>query len=140
MKGLRSDCPISFGLEIFGDQWSLLILRDIVFYDKSTYGEFRRSAEGISTNILADRLSKLCNAGLLAKSPLPHDARAFAYKLTAQGRALVPALYELMLWGIDHGAPPKELRTWAVQVRKNKKRAIAQKIWALSASDAGSTA
>ncbi|MES2797610.1 MAG: winged helix-turn-helix transcriptional regulator, partial [Bacteroidota bacterium] len=59
MSKMRSECPISCSLEIFGDKWSLLIIRDLMFYQKSTYGDFLKSAEGIATNILAARLQAL---------------------------------------------------------------------------------
>src|SRR6266516_2955941 len=63
----RSDCPINFALELFGDPWSLLIIRDIVYFGKKTYGEFLASEEGMATNILASRLAHLEHQGLLVK-------------------------------------------------------------------------
>lgn len=121
---MRSSCPINYSLETFGDQWSLLIIRDIVFNGKSTYGAFLQSAEGISTNILANRLAKLCAAGLIVKQTNPDDARTPIYRLTVKGRALVPVLLELILWGVDQGRSSEPLRDWARAIRADKDAAI----------------
>src|SRR5436190_18031724 len=88
----RSDCPISFALEVFGDTWSLLIIRDIIYFGKKTYGEFLASDEGIARNILADRLVRLQQKGLLAKRPHPLDGRKDIYELTDAGLDLIPVL------------------------------------------------
>lgn len=95
---LRSNCPVNFGLENFGDKWSLLIIRDIVFWGKKTYGEFLRSDEGIATNILAARLAQLEREGILSKTPHPDDKRKEIYSLTGKGMELIPLLVEIVAW------------------------------------------
>lgn len=105
----RSDCPISFALDIFGDKWSLLVIRDLMFRGKSSYGEFLSSEEGMATNILADRLSILERAGITQKSSSKQDKRKEIYKLTAKGIDLLPILVEIVLWSAKYdpntGAP-----------------------------------
>lgn len=98
---LRSDCPINFSLETFGDAWSLLILRDIAYFGKKTYGEFLDSKEGIARNILAARLVQLKQNGLITKNPHP-DKRKDTYELTDKGLDLIPILFDLAQWGMDH--------------------------------------
>src|SRR5260370_15357176 len=91
----RSDCPINFALELFGDPWSLLIIRDIVYFGKNTYGEFLASAEGMATNILASRLARLEQAGILVKLPSPFDKRKEEDVLTEQDLDLIALLTEM---------------------------------------------
>ena len=91
----RSDCPISFALETFGDMWSLLIVRDIIYFGKKTYGEFLESDEGIATNIQASRLAQLVQTGILEKKPHATDKRKEVYALTEKGLDLIPILLEL---------------------------------------------
>lgn len=97
-SSLRSNCPVNFGLENFGDKWSLLIIRDIVFWGKKTYGEFLKSDEGIATNILAARLASLVKEGILRKEPHPADKRTDVYSLTEKGLELIPLLVEIVAW------------------------------------------
>jgi DNA-binding HxlR family transcriptional regulator len=94
----RSHCPISFALDIFGDKWTLLIVRDIAYAGKRTYGEFMKSDERIATNILADRLTKLECQGIIVKAPDPKDKRREIFSLTEQGLALIPLLLDLQSW------------------------------------------
>jgi len=94
----RSDCPISSGLDIFGDRWSLLVIRDLLFKGKTRYGEFLDSEEGVSTNILADRLRTLQMHGLIDKRVDPANRSKFVYSLTPKGRDLAPMLVEMILW------------------------------------------
>jgi len=110
----RSDCPINFALEIFGDTWSLLIIRDIVYFGKKTYGEFLASEEGIATNILALRLAHLEQQGILEKQPHDADKRKERYVLTEKGLNLIPVLVEMGNWSAVYdpqtAAPPTGLR------------------------------
>ncbi|MET0962440.1 MAG: helix-turn-helix domain-containing protein [Noviherbaspirillum sp.] len=85
-------------METFGDAWSLLIVRDIVFWGKRTYKEFLASGEGISTNVLAARLAHLEARGILARSPHPADRRRELYTLTESGLGLIPVLLEMSGW------------------------------------------
>jgi DNA-binding HxlR family transcriptional regulator len=105
----RSDCPISFALDLFGDKWSLLVMRDLLFRKKSHYREFFASEEGIATNILADRLARLEAAGLVEKTDDDPRSGKQAYVATSKGKDLIPLLLEMMLWSAEHephtGAP-----------------------------------
>ncbi|MEM8659259.1 MAG: helix-turn-helix domain-containing protein [Pseudomonadota bacterium] len=93
-------CPTSLALDLFGDRWTLLVIRDLMFLGKCRYGEFLASPEGISTNILADRLKKLLQQGLIEKFPDPDSARTAVYLLTESGLGLYPIMLEIMRWGI----------------------------------------
>lgn len=100
---MRSHCAVNYGVEIFGDRWSLLIIRDIVFVGKKTYGEFRKSEEGIATNVLALRLAFLEEQGILARTPSP-DGRKDFYTLTEKGLDLIPIVLNIVLWSAQHDA------------------------------------
>lgn len=100
-KPLRSHCPVNFGLEAIGDRWTLLILRDIVFRGKRTYGEFLKSEEGFATNILAARLSHLEEEGILRREDAP-DGRKDIFTLTDKGLDLIPLLFEMVLWSAKY--------------------------------------
>lgn len=107
----RSHCPINFGLELFGDGWTLLVLRDLLIRGKSGFGDFRASDERIASNILADRLKKLEAAGLVSCGADPADRRRTLYRPTEAARALLPVLVEMAYWGARHDpdteAPPE---------------------------------
>jgi DNA-binding HxlR family transcriptional regulator len=98
----RSGCPVSISLEILGDRWSLLIIRDLMVRGYQTFKEFQESGDGIATNILADRLRKLEAAGILASEIEETDARRSNYRLTAKGIDLAPVLLDLLIWGARH--------------------------------------
>ncbi len=107
----RSPCPISLWLDLLGDKWSLLIIRDLIFAHKKTYGEFLSSAENISTNILADRLKKLETEGFITKSVDPENKSKNIYCLSAKGLDLLPMLLEMISWTskyIKGAGTPKE--------------------------------
>ena len=91
-------CPVAFALDIFGDRWSLLIVRDLLLRGNESYGEFLESGEGIATNVLADRLKILAAAGIIIKSSDPNNRRRNIYKLTQKGLELAPALIEIIRW------------------------------------------
>ena len=93
-----SGCAIAFGLDIFGDRWSLLIIRDMMLYGKKTYGDFLEADEGISTNILAARLKQFEANGIVEKTRDPESGRSYLYHLTAKGRDLAPIVLEIVLW------------------------------------------
>ena len=113
----RSKCPISFGLDIFGDKWTLLVLRDLIMWKKTTFQELKNSAEGIATNILSDRLRKLESYGIIQREIDPDDGRRVIYRVTEKGVDLVPALLEIGAWGARHdkdtGMSRKNLHTFA---------------------------
>ena len=95
----RSGCPINLAVEVLGDRWSLLILRDMIFAGKRSYNQLLDSDERIATNILRDRLNFLVGSGLLTKLPDPDQPRRKIYGLTARSIALVPLLVHLGSWG-----------------------------------------
>lgn len=94
----RSNCPISSSLDIFGDKWSLLIIRDMMFFNKSTYGEFLKSDEKIATNILASRLQALEENKLIVKLQHPESKAKVLYRLTQKGIDLLPMIVEIHFW------------------------------------------
>lgn len=98
----KSHCPVNFALETFGDTWSLLIVRDIVFWGKRSYGEFLDSGEGIATNVLAARLAHLEQRGILSKGPHESDRRKEVYTLTEKGLDLIPILLEMSGWSAQY--------------------------------------
>jgi len=98
----RSGCPVSVALELLGDRWSLLIVRDLMIRGYRTFKQFENSGEGVATNILADRLEKLERAGVIAVEKDPSDGRKLKYQLTQKGIDLAPVLLELLIWGARH--------------------------------------
>jgi DNA-binding HxlR family transcriptional regulator len=109
----RSGCPISISLEIFGDRWSLLIVRDLMFKEARTFGDFANAGESIATNILADRLERLATAGIIQHSSDSTDGRRITYSLTQKGMDLAPVLVEMVCWAARHedtDAPAEMLR------------------------------
>ena len=100
----RSGCPVSISLEMLGDRWSLLIIRDMMVRGYRTFGEFQHSGEGIATNILAGRLRRLEAAELVSAEPAAEDGRSIHYRLTEKGIALAPVLLELLIWASRHEA------------------------------------
>ena len=119
-KAHRSLCPINLTLEAIGDSWTLLIIRDLMLRGHTGYQAFLRSEEKIATNILADRLLKLEQNGLVSKSADPADARKFIYALTEKGAELAPLIVELALFSLKHEKRvdmPKEV---VADMHKNK--------------------
>jgi DNA-binding HxlR family transcriptional regulator len=98
----RSGCPLSTSLDIFGDRWSLLIVRDMMVRGYRTFKEFQTAGEGIATNILSDRLEKLQAVGILCTEPDPEDGRKIHYRLTEKGIDLAAVLLEIVVWGAQH--------------------------------------
>ena len=94
----RSECPLSCSLDIFGDRWSLLILRDMIFEKKNTFKDFILSEEKIASNILASRLKNLEKFGLISKNSSLKNKKTKIYKLTDSGLGLIPALLEIVIW------------------------------------------
>lgn len=95
----RSPCAISNVLDIFGDKWTLLVVRDLAFYGKHEYKEFLASPEGIATNILANRLKRLLYLGIIKEIAHPDNRSRKLYYLTGAGKDLLPILKEMLLWG-----------------------------------------
>ncbi len=120
----RSSCPFCYSLDIFGDKWSLLIIRDLVFFEKNTYGDFLKSPEGIATNILASRLLQLEENGIIEKSEHPNSKSKYLYKLTSKGINLVPLLIEIYLWAAQYQPLPDFLKEKFNSFEQDKEQAI----------------
>jgi DNA-binding HxlR family transcriptional regulator len=120
----RSDCPINFALEIFGDPWSLLIIRDIVYFGKKTYGEFLASEEGMATNILASRLAHLEQQGILVKQLSEKDKRKEEYVLTEKGLDLIPVLVEMANWSSEHDPYTAAPAAWIALMKADREKMI----------------
>lgn len=98
----RSECPIAYGLDFFGDRWSLLIVRDIAIFGRRHYGQFEAAGEGIATNILASRLKRLVQDGIVEKLSDPEHRSKRIYRLTPKGIDLLPIIVEIILWSARH--------------------------------------
>lgn len=119
----RSGCPLNASVEMLGDRWSLLIIRDMMLRGSGTYKEFLECYEGIATNILADRLRKLVAYGIIATEPDPSDGRKVIYLLTAKGIDLAPVLTEMVLWAAAHEETGNQ--PLIQQMRKDKEKFLA---------------
>jgi DNA-binding HxlR family transcriptional regulator len=108
MKATRSGCPINLSLEIFGDRWTLIVLRDIIFTGARHFRELLHGPERISSNILADRLDLLVAQGLLTRADDPSHKQKVIYSLTEQAIDLVPVFGQLSAWGIRYLPVPEE--------------------------------
>ena len=116
----RSECPISTALDIFGDKWSLLIIRDMMFKGKNTYGDFLTGGEGIATNTLADRLVMLECADIISRQKHPESKAKILYKLTPKGIALIPVLVEIIAWSEKFHLVHPQAKEFARQIEKDK--------------------
>ena len=131
-------CPISSALDILGDKWTLLIIRDLMFAGKRTYGEFLQSEEKIATNILANRLLILEEAGIVEKKAFPGNRVKNLYQLTSKGIDLMPTLFEIIVWGDKYFEIPERVHRLAGEIRKNKGRIIKEISKRLAAGDGAS--
>lgn len=122
----RSDCPIHFSLEIFGDRWTLLVVRDLMFKGRTTYGEFLAGGEQIATNVLADRLKRLAEAGLVTRSPDPHHGNRVHYRLTDKGLGLMPMLVEMIAWGARHDPQTAASEAFVARVHSDREALLAE--------------
>jgi DNA-binding HxlR family transcriptional regulator len=116
----RSDCPVSCSLDIWGDKWSLLIVRDLMFSKQCTYGDFLKSGERIATNILATRLQTLEENGIITKSDHPDSKAKVLYKLTEKGIDLLPVMIEINLWAEKYFTIPAERKAMLKEVKNDK--------------------
>lgn len=108
----KSRCPINFTMEIFGDTWSMLIVRDMAALGKQTFGEFLKSAERIGPSVLADRLAHLERKGIISKKASETDKRKMIYSLTERGLDVLPMLYEIAVFGSRHSPDPDAPDAW----------------------------
>jgi DNA-binding HxlR family transcriptional regulator len=126
----RSGCPLNASVEMLGDRWSLLIIRDMMLQGAQTYKEFLKCYEGIATNILADRLRKLLAYGIIAAEPDPKDARKVTYLLTRKGIDLAPVLTEMVLWAAAHEDTGNQALVRQMRAGKEKFLAGVRQRWA----------
>ena len=126
----RSGCPLNATVEMLGDRWSLLIIRDMMLQGSRTYKEFLGCYEGIATNILADRLRKLQAYGIIVARPDPKDARKVIYSLTSKGIDLAPVLTEMVLWAAAHEDTGNQALVRQMKEDKEKFLAGVRQRWA----------
>ena len=126
----RSGCPLNASVEILGDRWSLLIIRDMMLRGFRTYKEFLESYERIATNILADRLRKLIAHGIITTQKNPSDGRKVIYSLTPKGIDLAPVLTEMVLWAAAHEDTGNQALVRQIQKDKEKFLNAARQRWA----------
>lgn len=107
--GHRSYCPINLSLEIFGDRWTLLVLRDMMFGNKRHFRDFLQSDELIASNVLADRLKLLLENGIVTKADDPTHKQKAVYSLTEKGIELLPIIVQIGAWGSRHVPAAKKL-------------------------------
>jgi DNA-binding HxlR family transcriptional regulator len=134
----RSGCPLNASVEILGDRWSLLIIRDMMLRGFRSYKEFLESYEGIATNILADRLRKLIAHGIITSEREPSDGRKSIYLLTAKGIDLAPVLTEMVLWAAGHEDTGNQALVRQIQKDKELFLAGVRQRWAEKTRTAGS--
>jgi DNA-binding HxlR family transcriptional regulator len=125
---MRSDCPVSCSLDIWGDKWSLLIIRDLMYAKQCTYGDFLKSPEGIATNILASRLLALEENGVIEKLSHPDSKAKVLYKLTPKGIDLLPLLIEIGIWAEKYYEIDKVKKAEIKEGKKNKEEYIKAKM------------
>jgi DNA-binding HxlR family transcriptional regulator len=116
----RSECPISSSLDVWGDKWTLLIIRDLMEAKSCTYGDFLKSPEGIATNILAARLRAMEGNGIVVKLEHPDSKAKVLYKLTQKGIDLLPILIEINIWAEKYFPLPEERQAMLREVKKDK--------------------
>ncbi|MEM7046881.1 MAG: helix-turn-helix domain-containing protein [Pseudomonadota bacterium] len=119
----RTRCPVACALDLIGDRWSLLIIRDLMFYGRHEYKDLLAAGENISSNTLSQRLARLTRAGLITSGPHPDSKRRKLYDLTLRGKQLAPSMVALIAWADQHLAPdiPKAQR---VLLRQNPQAVI----------------
>jgi DNA-binding HxlR family transcriptional regulator len=121
----RSGCPVNICLEVFGDRWSLLIVRDLMVRGYHTFKEFQESGEGIASNILADRLQRLEASGIITAEAERTDGRRVNYWLTQKGIDLAPVLLDLLIWGARH-EPGDASCALILKMEKNREEILAE--------------
>jgi DNA-binding HxlR family transcriptional regulator len=129
----RSGCPLNASVEMLGDRWSLLIIRDMMLRGFCSYKEFIESYEGIATNILADRLRKLQAYGIITTEHDPSDGRKLIYRLTAKGVDLAPVMAEMVLWAAAHEQTENQALVQELRTNKDELMAAIRERWAAKA-------
>jgi DNA-binding HxlR family transcriptional regulator len=118
----RSDCPVHYALEVFGDAWSLLIIRDLMFKGRTTYTDLLRAEEGIATNILADRLVRLEEDGVIEKDASSAGRGSGRYRLTAKGIDLLPVMLDIIDWSAKYDTRTAADRNFVRRLRLDRRR------------------
>jgi DNA-binding HxlR family transcriptional regulator len=121
----KSDCPVHFGLEVFGDPWTLLIVRDLMFKGRAAYTEFLRAEEGIATNILADRLVRLEADGIIEKEGSGGAGQSGRYRLADKGIDLLPIMLEIIGWSAKYDPRTAADRRFVRRLRTDKEGLMA---------------
>ena len=124
MSKKRSDCPISCSLEMWGDKWSLLIIRDLMLKKECTYGDFLKADEKIATNILASKLQNLLDNRIIDKKDHPDSKLKILYFLTQKGIDLIPVIVEINLWGDQYLTIPDDRKKLLEEIKKDKENFI----------------
>src|SRR5690349_3650597 len=123
-RNRQSDCPINYALEIIGNRWAFLVLRDIIYYGKHTYNEFLASAEHVTTRMLADRLDDLEREEMIQKTRSETDRRKEIYSLTGKGLDMLPLLVELNTWGLKYDTDTTIDQTLEKYLRNDRARVL----------------
>jgi DNA-binding HxlR family transcriptional regulator len=131
-KRRLSGCPIDYALDFFGDRWTLLVIRDLLFARKRHFKELMESPERIASNILTARLKKLEERGLIARCPDPHNRTQVIYSLTEKGRDLTPVLVEMIRWGGQHDPNSLCPKSLVARLTRDNDRLIADMRAAMS--------
>jgi DNA-binding HxlR family transcriptional regulator len=121
----KSDCPIHFALEVFGDPWSLLLIRDLMFEGRTRYTDFLHAEERIATNVLADRLARLEQDGVVEKRASLRGASG-TYRLTSKGLDLLPILLEIIGWSAKHDPKTAADRNFVRRLRLDRQQLEAE--------------
>lgn len=132
----QSGCPIAFTLDVIGDKWSFIIIRDMIFRKRRYFSEFLEAKENIATNILADRLKKLEENGIITKTKDPNHQKKYIYRITPKGIDLIPMILEFILWGTENDPQTITPEKLYKRLYSNKQKFADEVIEAMS-SEAG---
>jgi DNA-binding HxlR family transcriptional regulator len=122
----RSDCPTGFALDLFGDRWTLLVVRDLMFNGRRRFGEFRDAGEGIATNVLSERLSRLEECGIVVSERDPENHRSKLYRLTEKGIDLLPLMVEMIVWSAKHDPDTAATRAFVRRAKRDREGMLAE--------------
>lgn len=126
LKDRRSACPIAYALDLFGDRWTLLVLRDLIFGRKRYFQDFIASGEGIATNVLSDRLSRLEEAGMLTKARDPDDGKRFVYCPTAKANDTLPLMLEMIAWSARYDPESPVSAAFLARIQEERAGLVAE--------------
>ena len=131
----KSDCPINYAMEIFGDRWTFLIVRDLMFKNKSHYNDFLQAEEKIATNILANRLQLLEENNIITKEIDPTHGSKWIYSLTPKGIDLLPLLVEMIVWSAKHDKKTAADKAFVKKALTNREKLLQEINAALTAKN-----